>query len=143
MTSKSFQRIQKVWPAGIARPAIVLDLAVRLAAELPSTAPTVVVNGVWKSSASTSVQVPVVRSVALTLYWKSIRSARLAAPSRHSSPVYATSSDVIVAPVLFVNAAPKVGLSVPLSSPPSARSVEPVAPKLYVLPPVPEPVPTA
>ena len=45
------------------------------------------VMGELKSSASTSVQLPVASEVALRLYWKSRRSARLAVPRRHCSPV--------------------------------------------------------
>ena len=48
---------------------------------------------------------------------------------------------VMTVPVLLVYAAPIVGVNVVLCSPPKARSVEPVAPKLYVSPPLPLPVP--
>src|SRR5215211_6275375 len=44
-------------------------------------------------------------------------------------------------PVLFENWAPTVGTRLPLWSPPNARSAEPAAPKLYVSPELPEPVP--
>jgi hypothetical protein len=55
--------------------------------------------------------------------------------------VYTTSSAEIVSPVSFVNEAPIVGVSVPLSSVPKARSVDPVEPKLYVSPALLLPVP--
>src|SRR5215213_8380918 len=47
----------------------------------------------------------------------------------------------ICSPVLLVNWAPMVGTSEPLCSPPNARSVAASAPKLYVSPELPEPVP--
>src|SRR5438093_6314705 len=50
-------------------------------------------------------------------------------------------SDVTVEPVLFVKQAPIVGSRVPLCNPPSARSVEPAEPKLYVSPALLLPVP--
>ena len=50
-------------------------------------------------------------------------------------------SEVMTEPVLFTNLAPMIGTSVPDWSPPSARSADPAAPKLYVFPALPEPVP--
>src|SRR5262245_36969063 len=61
--SISFQRIQNVPPLATLRPEIVDEMAVRLPAAFPSLAPVVVVLGVVKSRASTSVQDPVVRLV--------------------------------------------------------------------------------
>src|ERR1044072_7169359 len=86
VASTSDQRIQKVAPLGMLRPVMVELMTLRLAAALPSDAPVApVVMGGVKSSASTSVYVPVVRLVALVLYWKSQRSAmvRPVAPRRH------------------------------------------------------------
>src|SRR6185503_10714255 len=85
---KSSQRIQKLEPVGIESPVITEESAVRLPAALPSIAPTAATTlGLLKSSALTSVHVPVVRLVAFRLYWKSSRSGpRLRVPSRHSSP---------------------------------------------------------
>jgi len=99
--------------------------------------------GLLKSSASTWFQVPVVRDVASVLYWKSSRSAvpRFVTPARHISPVYAIASEVIVPPVAFASAAPIVGVNDPLWRPPKARSGLPAAPKLYVSPVLPLPVP--
>lgn len=71
-TLESVQRIQKVAPLAIESALIVLERAVRLAATLPSSAPTVVVKGLIKLSAATPVQVPVAKSVALVLYPKLI-----------------------------------------------------------------------
>src|SRR6185436_10528820 len=86
VASTSVQRIQKLAPFAILNPGIVELRAMRFAGALPSSAPTVgpVIGGL-KSSALTSIQVPVVRLVALVLYWKSIRSAieRPVAPRRH------------------------------------------------------------
>ena len=124
----SIQWIKKDAPLGIFRPEIVEEIAVRSAAPLPFFAPVVTVSGVTKLSAATPVYVPVERSVALVLISKLIWSVRAAVPSRHSSPVYATSSAVMVEPVLFVNFAPMSGMSVPLCKPPRARSVLPAAP---------------
>jgi len=84
--SMSFQRIQNVAPSAMARPVIGDVSETRLAAALPSLAPVVAVLGVMKSSASTSVHVPVVSEVASVLYWKSRRSVRAAVPRRHCSP---------------------------------------------------------
>jgi hypothetical protein len=85
---RSTQRIQKLAPSAIERPPIVLVSSVRLAAALPSRAPVEpLVCGAVKSSASTSVQVPVVNDVASKLIWKSMRSGRPAVPRRHCSPV--------------------------------------------------------
>ena len=128
---KSVQRIQNVAPGAM----LIGMLAVSEAwFVLPSSSPTVpVVIGLEKSSASTSIQVaPAELSpVALTLYWKAIRSGpRLAVPRRHCSPVYAITSSVMVPPVLFTKLAPKIGTRPPLCSPPRARSGLPVAPKL-------------
>ena len=72
------------------------------------------VVGAAKSSASTSVHVPVVRLVASRLYWKSMRSALFRVPRRHCSPVYEIASVVTVLPVSLVNAAPIVGFRLPL-----------------------------
>jgi hypothetical protein len=71
------------------RPPIVADNDVRLAALLPTFAPgpAVTVAGVEKSSASTSAHLPSASDVASVLNWKSIRSTRPSAPSRHSSPM--------------------------------------------------------
>src|SRR6185295_17900082 len=96
---------------------MVWERAVRLAARLPSSAPVLpVVFGAVKSRLLKSVQVPVTAVIVLAfvLYWKSSRSTRPVAPRRHCSPVYAMSSEVIVAPVLLVNDAPIVGMSDPL-----------------------------
>ena len=82
---KSLKRIQTVCPAAIERPVIVEEIAVRFAAALPSSAPAAAAApiGPVKSSALTSVQVPVVRLVASKLIWKSSRSVRVAAhPAR-------------------------------------------------------------
>jgi hypothetical protein len=65
--STSVQRMKKDAPLGMLRLVTVVESAVRLAAALPSFAPVVAVLGVVKSSASTSVYVPVDRSVALVL----------------------------------------------------------------------------
>ena len=113
---KSSQRIKNVAPLGILNPVIVALIAVRFAAALPSSAPTVpVVTGLEKSSASTSVHVPVVRVVALVLYWKSSRSGpRPEVPKRHCSPVYEIERDVIATPELLTKQAPIVGIKLPL-----------------------------
>jgi hypothetical protein len=55
--------------------------------------------------------------------------------------VYEIANDVMVLPVLLVNDAPRVGMSVPLCKQPKARSVFPLAPKLYVSPALLDPVP--
>ena len=85
--SASFQRRQKLAPLAMFSPLRVAASAVRLPPALPSLAPVVAVLGVAKSSALTSVQVPVVSDVASRLYWKSSWSARPAVPRRHCSPV--------------------------------------------------------
>src|SRR5215218_4206133 len=104
VASKLFQRIQTVAPLAMPRLLIVLLIAVRLAAALPSRVPATaaVLIGLMKSSGSTSVQVPVVRLVALVLYWKSMRSSRAATvlPMRHCSPLYEMARLVSVEPVL-------------------------------------------
>jgi hypothetical protein len=112
---KSFQRIQNVVPLAIACPVIVNVTAKRFAGKLPSNAPTVPAElGALKSSWSTSVHVPVVRLVASVLYWKSSRSVRPVAPSRHCSPVYVIASEPTVWPVLLAKTAPTVGINEPL-----------------------------
>src|SRR4051794_7020198 len=121
LASISVHRIQTQSPLGMFRPVIVELSAVRRAAAFPFLAPITDVSGVTKFSAVTLVHVPVVRSVASKLYWKLIWSVRVAVPFRHSSPLYATASDVIVLPVPLLNAAPKIGLSVPLRRLPRAR----------------------
>src|SRR5512132_439583 len=117
---KSAQRIQNEAPSGIARFWIVDDTAPRFPAALPSSWPTVpTVTGPEKSSVSASFHAPVVRFVASRLYWKSSRSGpRPDVPNRHCSPTYAMASVVMVEPVLLVNDAPIVGVSVPESSVP-------------------------
>jgi len=88
---RSFHRIQKVAPLAIDCPPTLSLMADRFAAALPLSAPATaaVLIGLTKSSALTSVQVPVVKLVALRLNWKPIRSSRAAAvlPMRHCSPV--------------------------------------------------------
>src|SRR5262249_41997237 len=67
----------------------------------------------------------------------------VAVPRRHISPKYERVTEVITAPVLLVNCAPYwIGVTVPLPTLPSARSVAEVAPKLYPPPALLEPVPT-
>src|SRR4030095_4782298 len=143
--SEASHRSQKVPPTGIFRPVIVNVIAVRFGALLPTSAPTVpATTGDEKSSPSKSVHIPVPRDVASVLSWKSRRSAArptVFCPSRHISPVYAIANDVTTLPVLFVNWAPIRGVRLPLSRVPNARSELPLAPKLYVSPVLPEPVP--
>ena len=69
VASKLFQRIKNSAPLAMLKLLIVALTAVRLAAALPSNAPTVpTVKGPLKSSVSTSVHVPMVKLVAFRLY---------------------------------------------------------------------------
>ena len=69
VASTSLKRMKKVAPFGMFRPVIVEEMAVRLAAALPSSAPAVpAVTGGLKSRAFASKYVPVDKSVALRLY---------------------------------------------------------------------------
>src|SRR3954453_10017367 len=69
VASTSVQRMKNVAPFGIDNPVMVEEIAVRLPAALPSSAPAVpAVTGGLKSRAFASRYVPVDKSVALTLY---------------------------------------------------------------------------
>ena len=128
---KSVQRIQIVAPLVSDRPVRLLLSAWKLPAALPSRGPAdPALDGVPKSSASTSTQVPSVNEVAFRLYWKSSRSVRLTVPSRQNSPTYEMSSELSEPPVALTKLAPKAGVRLPDSSVPSARSLAPAAPKL-------------
>ncbi|MEI7686194.1 MAG: hypothetical protein WCL32_14310 [Planctomycetota bacterium] len=125
---KSCQRIQNVLLFAMLAETEPL-IAVRFAAELPSFAPVgAVVTGARKFNAETLVHVPVFKLVASRLYWNVNESGRFVAPRRHCSPTYEISKPVIADPVLFVNDAPIVDVTLPLKRVPNARSAADAAP---------------
>jgi hypothetical protein len=121
--SKSDHRIQIVPPFARLSPVILKDFDVLFALELPFRAPTVPDEmGPSKFNSLTVVQLPVESEVASMLYWNSSRSALPALPRRHCSPTYAIPSPPILFPVLFVKAAPIIGITVPDRKAPKALS---------------------
>ena len=113
------------------KPEIMLLTAARLAVELPFNAPVVpVLITVLRSRRENTVQEPVVRLVASVEYANWELSVCPVAPSRHSSVVKLIVSEVIVPPVLFVNPAPIVEVTLFEARLPNARSVAEADPKL-------------
>ena len=86
---KSVQLIQKIALLAMFKPVIVVVINVLFSVRFPFLNPTALMYGELKSRLLLSTHVPLVRDVALRLYWKSKRSLPLpVVPQRHCSPVY-------------------------------------------------------